>query len=433
MTYITAIGFLLILGIVYLLISGKTNPIVAFSCLPIIAAILAGFTLAEIGGFVTDGIASMVATASLFAFSIAFFGLMNDVGAFDIIIRPLFRVMGNSVLGVMLVTVTIAIIGHLDGAGASTALVTIPPMLPIYKKMKIRPTTLVLLVASSVGAMNVMPWGGPTIRAGTVINESVNVIWSGIISMQFAAVALSYALAFIMSYIEKKRGAGMSNEEFESIKSNSSDRGATIQVSKGVLIFDVCLVLATIALLVIDLLPVQLMFMIAFSIALIVNVKDSKVQSKLLKNYGASAMPMIMILFAVGVFLGVIQGTGMIESMANSIILALPDAVGPYIHIVVSIFSVPLILFLGTDSFYFGMMPIIIEVANNYGVAAIDVARVLLTTENIGLMISPAIAVTYLACGLAEVSIQDHIKKNFVWLWGISLVLLVVMLVIGIV
>jgi len=433
MSLITIVGFLLIISIVYLLISGKTNPVIAFVCLPIIAAIVCGYSLNEIGGYVNDGIASMVATASLFAFSIAFFGIMNDSGAFDIIIKPLFKIMGNSVFGVMAVTVTIAIIGHLDGAGASTALVTIPPMMPIYKKMKIRMTTLLLLLASSVGAMNVMPWAGPTIRAATVIGENANEIWKGLIPMQIVAILLAYMMAFIMSRIEIKRGAGMSAEEFNNYKNNTEVEPNKVIVSKRILIFNVILVLLTISALVADILPATLMFMIAFSVALVVNVKDIKIQSKLIKGYGASAMPMVMTLFAVGVFLGILNGTGMIESMAETLIKALPETVGPYIHIIIAIFSVPLILFLGTDSFYFGMMPIVVEIAANYNIPAIDVARVLLTTENIGLMISPAIAVTFLATGLVGVELRDHIKANFKWLWMLSIILLIIMVAIGIV
>lgn len=432
MDFLMIIGFVLIVSIVYLLISGKASPIVVFTILPLVAAGIAGTSLVKLGEFVSTGVASMVTTASLFAFSIAFFGLMNDVGAFDIIVNPLLKVMGNNVFAVMAITVTIAIIGHLDGAGASTALITIPPMLPLYKKMKIRPTTLLLLLASSVGAMNIMPWAGPTIRAATVIGESANTIWRGIIPMQFITIALTFGLAFIMSRIEVKRGAGMSDSDFAELKQNTGINKADVQVPKSILIFDVVLVFATIAALVADLLPANVTFMIAFSLALVLNVKDTKQQSKMIKRYGESAMPMIMTLFAVGVFLGVLQGTGMIESMAGGIIQALPKALGPVIHIVVSIFSVPLILFLGTDSFYFGVLPIVTEVAGNYGVDAMSVARVMLVTENVGLMISPAIAVTYLACGLAGVELKDHIKANFKWLWGLSIVLLIIMVILGI-
>lgn len=432
MDFLMIIGFVLIVSIVYLLISGKASPIVVFTILPLVAAGIAGTSLVKLGEFVSTGVASMVTTASLFAFSIAFFGLMNDVGAFDIIVNPLLKVMGNNVFAVMAITVTIAIIGHLDGAGASTALITIPPMLPLYKKMKIRPTTLLLLLASSVGAMNIMPWAGPTIRAATVIGESANTIWRGIILMQFISIALTFGLAFIMSRIEVKRGAGMSDSDFAELKQNTGINKAEVQVPKSILIFDVVLVFATIAALVADLLPANVTFMIAFSLALVLNVKDTKQQSKMIKRYGESAMPMIMTLFAVGIFLGVLQGTGMIESMAGGIIQALPKALGPVIHIVVSIFSVPLILFLGTDSFYFGVLPIVTEVAGNYGVDAMSVARVMLVTENVGLMISPAIAVTYLACGLAGVELKDHIKANFKWLWGLSIVLLIIMVILGI-
>lgn len=432
MDMLMIIGFLLIVGIVYLLISGKANPIVVFTLLPLVAAGLAGTALVDLSDFVKDGVASMVTTASLFAFSIAFFGLMNDVGAFDIIVNPLLRIMGNNVFAIMAVTVTIAVIGHLDGAGASTALITIPPMLPIYKKMKIRLTTLLLLLASSVGAMNIMPWAGPTIRAATVIGESGNNIWLGILSMQFVSIGVTYVMAFILAGIEKKRGAGMTDAEFAELKQSNGGTNALVKVHRGILLFDISLVFLTIAALVADLLPANVTFMIAFSLALVINVKDTKQQGKMIKRYGESAMPMIMTLFAVGIFMGVLKGTGMIESMAGGIIRALPSVMGPYVHLIVGFFSVPLILFLGTDSYYFGVLPIVVEVSANYGVTAMAVARTMLVTENIGLMISPAIAVTYLACGLAGVELKDHIKASFVWLWVVSTVLLVVMMVLGI-
>ena len=42
-------------------------------------------------------------------------------------------------------------------------------MLPVYKKLKIRPTTLLLICVTSMGVMNLLPWGGPTMRAATFL------------------------------------------------------------------------------------------------------------------------------------------------------------------------------------------------------------------------------------------------------------------------
>lgn len=73
---------------------------------------------------------------------------------------------GSDITLIMIATSLIAVVAHMDGACASTYLITIPVMLPIFKKMKLNPLILLLLVGLSTGVMNLVPWGGPTIRAG---------------------------------------------------------------------------------------------------------------------------------------------------------------------------------------------------------------------------------------------------------------------------
>ena len=63
----------------------------------------------------------------------------------------------------------IATIAHLDGTTAVTVLITIPAMYPVYKKMKIDQRILLCLTGACMGVMNLLPWGGPTARAATVL------------------------------------------------------------------------------------------------------------------------------------------------------------------------------------------------------------------------------------------------------------------------
>ena len=62
--------------------------------------------------------------------------------------------------------------------------------------------------------------------------------------------------------------------------------------------------------------------MVAYAIALIVNFKSVKEQSKKIKEYGSNAMVMTVTLFAVGIFMGVIKDSGMVEAMAETIVTA---------------------------------------------------------------------------------------------------------------
>ena len=131
------LGFATIIIVIALLLRNVTVPALAFvSVSTVTGAILVAtgtFTIEEMGEFVTAGVAGVHGTAALFIFSVLFFGIMTDVGMFDKIINALMKKVGSNVVGVAMMTCIIAMIGHLDGGGASTFLITIPAMLPVLQ------------------------------------------------------------------------------------------------------------------------------------------------------------------------------------------------------------------------------------------------------------------------------------------------------------
>ena len=62
-------------------------------------------------------------------------------------------------------TAVVTLLVALDGDGASTFLITVSAFLPIYKRIGMRPLVLTGVVALAAGVMNMIPWGGPTVRA----------------------------------------------------------------------------------------------------------------------------------------------------------------------------------------------------------------------------------------------------------------------------
>ena len=85
--------------------------------------------------------------------------------------------------------------------------------------------------------------------------------------------------------------------------------------------------------------------------------KSVKEQSKRSKSNGSNAMVVTVTLFAVGIFMGVIKDSGMVEAMAETIVNALPAAIAPHMHWFMALFSVPLLMILGTDAFYYALLP----------------------------------------------------------------------------
>lgn len=135
---ITTVGFIMLLVIVIILLSGKVSLPPIFVVIPIVAALVCGFSMDEIGGFIQSGLSATLNTAVLFAFALTYFCCLNEIGIFDVIVAKVLRLLGNRIESVMWITIFVACLSHLDGAGATTMLVTIPLMLPLYEKMKIR-------------------------------------------------------------------------------------------------------------------------------------------------------------------------------------------------------------------------------------------------------------------------------------------------------
>ena len=126
---------------------------------------------------------------------------------------------------------------------------------------------------------------------------------------------------------------------------------------------------------------------------------------------------------------GIFDGTGMLTEMANALMSIIPDFMGRFIHIIFGIIALPLGLCIGTDAYFYGIMPLVMEVGQSYGVDALNTALTMVIGKNLALMVSPLVPATYLATGLANVELKDHMKFSIPWYWAIS----VIMIVIGII
>lgn len=412
------LGLLMIVIIVWALIQSKTNPVPIFVIVPIIAAVIAGFGPEDIFKFIQTGVSKTWSTAVLFIFSIVYFSLMSDVGLFDPMVNYLAKKAGNNIMLVTIATAMIAVIGHLDGALASTLLITIPAILPIYKKLHIRPVVLVCIIGAAMSIMNLVPWGGPVARTGVVLNADVNALWQDLIPLQGVGLVILLVFATYMGMVEKRRGAGLNPTgeaallDSSIVPADSNATTADIEAMKRpkLLWFNGILTLIVILLLCFTKIPLYGAFMFGLAIALIVNFPGAKAQAKAIKMHADTALTMPMILLASGVFLGVLSGTKMMDNMASMLIALVPDFLGPHLQTVFGIFGVPIGMLLGTDSYFFGLVPLAISVGQKFGVNPQDMAMAMLISKNYGVLVTPHAATTFLACGLAGIEIKDMLK-----------------------
>lgn len=439
-TILALLGFATVITVIVLLLRNVTVPALAFvSVSTITAAILVAtgaFTLDEMAGFIKEGVKGVHGTAILFIFSVLFFGVMTDAGMFDKIIGALMKKVGNNVVGVALMTCLIAIIGHLDGGGASTFLITIPAMLPVYKRLHMRRETLLLICVTSMGVMNLLPWGGPTMRAASVLGVESNDLWSQILPMQIVGLVLAVGTAIFWGLQEKKRIAKLGDAAVEDVgkydDSDSEEKNNELARPKN-FIFNVILTLAVIIVLVMDIFPSYYVFMVGCALGILVNYRGKKLQNSIIKSHASAGLSMASTILCAGVFLGVLSKSGIMEKMAIMMASVIPASLGRFLPVIIGVLSVPLALLFDTDSYFYGLLPVLISVGNQFGVNPAHIAIAMVVCRNCATFISPVAPATYLGIGLAGVEIKDHIKYCFGWQWGVSIVCLVAGLILGVI
>ncbi|MDW0116528.1 citrate:proton symporter [Sporosarcina thermotolerans] len=441
---LSIIGLITIVIIVALLISGKVSPIVGLVLVPVAGAFAAGFGFDEIGVFFTEGTTKVASVAIMFIFAILFFGIMQDVGLFDPLINKMIAISRGNVIAVAVATVIIAAIAHLDGSGASTFLITIPALLPLYKRLKMNPYLLLMLVGTAASIMNMVPWAGPLGRTASVLDIDVTELWRPLIQIQVIGIILLIIIAVTLGYrekrlIAKKEAAG------ETYGDNISDStiaeaqlAATVAEEDDLkrpklLWINAILAVAVIGVLVWGVIPAGFAFMIGVSLALPINFPKVKDQMERIKEHAPGGIMMATIILAAGSFLGILNGTNMLTSIATDLVTILPEFVAPYLHIIIGVFGVPFDLLLSTDAYYFALLPIIDQVALTFGIPSLSTAYAMIIGNIIGTFVSPLSPALWLALGLAGLEMGKHIRYSFMMMWGLSILLLIIAVLLGVI
>ena len=436
------IGVLTIVIMLVLIMTKKLQTLLALIIVPIVGCLVAGFTgnivleegvftVKTMGDFITAGLKSIAPTGVMFIFAILFFGILTDAGTFDPIIRKILQVVGKDPVKICIGTVILACLVHLDGSGAVTFLIAIPAMLPLYEKLGMRKTTLATLVALGAGVMNMLPWGGPTIRAITVMSSNIEELFVPMIIPMIFGLAFVLGVAVFLGKAEKKR-LGVALEAIELDDSHHAATEADELKRPHLFVFNIALIIVAVVVLIKSILPPAAVFMIATAIALLVNYPDKKMQSERVDAHAKSALMMASMLFAAGSFIGIMQNSGMLTAMAEAIVKVIPASVGQFMPVLVGIISMPASLLFDPDSYYYGVMPVLASAVEQMGVNPIMIARASIIGQmTTGFPVSPLTGATFLLTGLAGIDLGEHQKHTIPFAFMTTIVMLVVAVIVG--
>lgn len=418
------IGVLTIATLLFFIMSKRMSPLVALIVIPVIGALAAGCGT-DTAKYVVEGITKLAPMAAMFVFAIAFFGVVTDAGMFDPIVRGILRFVGTNPVKIIIGTGLLALIAHLDGNGAVTFLITVPTMLPLFNRLGMDKRILLGIVALSAG-VNFLPWTGPMIRASAALNVTTHDLFIPLIPAQLAGLTFMVIMGWYWGKREEKRLGAAHFAAAAGDFSHHKELTEQEKVLRRPHLFwvNIALVIAVIGTMVFTRISPTVAFMIALTLALMINYPNVEMQKERINAHAKAALMMVSILFAAGAFTGIMGGAGMLKAMSHAAVEFMPAALASHIPFIVGLISMPLSLIFDPDSYYFGIMPVVAHTVDIMGIPAIQVAQAsVLGQMTTGFPVSPLTPATFLLVSLAGVDLADHQKFSIPVLWAASVIM----------
>jgi CitMHS family citrate-Mg2+:H+ or citrate-Ca2+:H+ symporter len=433
---LTILSYVMIIAFMYVIMTKKLSPLTALVMVPLAFAIITLISgvasppvdsttgqvgSMNIGDWVTSGLKTTSNTGIMLLFAILYFSIMLDAGMFDPITNKMIGLAKGDPMRVLMATAIVAACVSLNGDGTTTTLICCTAFLPIYKKLHMKVMNLGVLVILQNTIMNLLPWGGPTARAMAVFGVGSEILAYLLPGMIISVLFVIFVVARHMGKQERERLGiiQMSNEEISSLTVSDDPETAAIK-RPNLFIFNLTLTLILIIWLVagsfIDSisLPSSMLFIVGTCIALLVNYPSLKDQADRIEANGGAAVQVIALIFGAGIFMGLFQGSGMADALAQSLVNIIPKQLAGFWGIIIALISAPGTFFLSNDGFYFGVMPALAQAGYAYGFTSMQMALASLMGQAFHLL-SPLVAFIYLLLRLLGLDMGEWQRASAKW------------------
>ena len=431
---LTVFAYAMMVVFMYVIMKKKMSPFTALVLIPLAFALVAVLTGVvqdvNIGTLVLQGLfgnnskdklTAMKGTAEtgvMLLFAILYFSLMLDSGLFDPITNKMIRYAKGDPMKVLVATAIVAAAVSMNGDGTTTTLICCSAFVPIYKKLDMKLMNLGVLVILQNTIMNLLPWGGPTARAMSVLGVEADIL--GYLAPGMV-ISILYVIFFVARGMGKKERARLgikelTDAELDELTTISDPEVLAIRRPQNFWI-NAVMTLVLIGWLVagsfIDAIEVKpvVLFLVGTGLAMMINYPDLKTQSKRIGENAGDAVQVVLLVFGAGVFMGLFQGTGMAKALTDSIVHIIPQQLAGFWSLIIALISVPGTFFLTNDGFYYGVLIPFAEIGRQYGFTDMQMALASLMGQAFHLL-SPLVAFIYLLLRLTGLDMGEWQRES---------------------
>jgi CitMHS family citrate-Mg2+:H+ or citrate-Ca2+:H+ symporter len=432
---LTILAYSMVIVFMALIMTNRLSALLALILVPVFFALIGGFGL-EIGPMMLNGIKNLAPTGVMLLFAILYFGLMIDAGLFDPVAKTVLGLVHGDPVRIAIGTAVLATLVSLDGDSTTSYIITTTAMMPLYRRLGMNPLVAACVMMLAAGNTNLTPWGGPTARAASALHVDANSLFVPLVPTMVACFLFAIGVAYILGRRERARVGIIDVRELhvQAPLGGEVDTAEPLPPERRpkLLYVNLALTLALMACLLSGLLPLPALFMIFFAIAMVINYPSPKLQKERIAAHAPNVLAVVSLIFAAGIFTGILSGTGMVDAMARSVVRIIPDWAGGFLPLITAIVSIPFTFFISNDAFYFGILPILSEAGAAFGHSAEAIGRASLVGQQVHLL-SPLVPSTYLLVGLCGVDFGAHLRFTLPWALCSAMVMLALGVVMGVI
>ncbi|MBM6687921.1 TRAP transporter large permease subunit [Collinsella tanakaei] len=435
MTLAAAVGLIMILIFIIGVMKRWLSPYVGLAVVPLAAGmiycLLTGQNVLDVFEWVYSGVfyavedgevsAGTVRSAMMVLFACTYFTLMMQVGLFDPLVIAMIKLVKGDPMKIMVASTLVAAGVSLDGDGTSTVLITTAAFVPLYKQFGIKTPYLALLICLPTSVFNMSPWGGPLARVLSALNLDVTELFPLLLPGMGVALIYCVFVAWFLGKKERKRlgydpanASHITAEELEKMCDIVRNNDPEYKRPKLVW-FNLILSVIIMILLIGGYANSAVLFGGGLALALLVNFGfDFHLQKDRLAAALEDGMPAAAMIVASGFLMGILTNSGMGDDIAIFLASLVPSGMENLLPLFVAILGIPGMVFLSSDGYYFGILPVLAGLAAQYGISA--------TAMGVGAMIplatyyaTPLIAWIWILIERCEVDFGEHQKQILKW------------------